>query len=97
MGAGHVLGKCRVAAAVGRADMTGDALPLEEYLYRFVGDAHVDEFLDEAEGRGIPVTIDFDVVIRRDATALPDGERIGLVRTVILNINPSRSRSWRGA
>jgi hypothetical protein len=56
MGAGHVLGKCRVAAAVGRADMTGDALPLAEYLHRFVGNAHVDEFLDEAEGRGIPVT-----------------------------------------
>ena len=76
----HVFGKRRVTATVGRAHMTGDALPLEKYLHRFVGDAHIDEFANEAEGRGIPVTVD----PRRDNLArrgtLPDGEGVGLVR-----------------
>ena len=35
--------------------MAGDALPLVEDLDRLAGKAHVDEFADQAERRGIPV------------------------------------------
>jgi hypothetical protein len=43
--------------------MTGDALAFEEYLDRFVGDAHVDQFADQPERRGIPMAVDLDMVI----------------------------------
>jgi hypothetical protein len=56
MGTRHVLGDRGVAAPVRRARMAGDALALVENLNGLVGDARVDEFLDEAEGRRIPVT-----------------------------------------
>jgi hypothetical protein len=56
--------------------MAGDALSFVENLDRFVGDADIDEFLDEAEGRRIPVAVDLDVVVGRDAAALPDREGV---------------------
>ena len=59
--------------------MAGDALSLVENLDRLVGDADVDEFADQPERRGIPVAVDFDMVVGGDAAALPDGEGVGLV------------------
>jgi hypothetical protein len=50
-----MLGKRGVAASIWRAQMAGDALSLVEDLDRLVGDARIDEFLDETEGRRIPV------------------------------------------
>ena len=79
MGARHVLGDRRVAAPVGRARMAGDALPLVEGLDRLVGEADVDELADQPERRGIPVAVDFNVVVGGDAAALPDGEGVRLV------------------
>ena len=69
----------RMAAAVRRPRMAGDALSLVENLDRLVGDADVDEFADQPERRGIPVAVDFDMVVGGDAAALPDGEGVGLV------------------
>jgi hypothetical protein len=52
VGAWRVFGKRRMAAPVRGAQMAGDALAFEEYLERFVGDAHVDQFADQSERRG---------------------------------------------
>ena len=79
MGARHVLGDRGVAASVRRPGVAGDALPLEEDLDGLVGDAHVDEFLDQTEGRRVPVAVDFDMVIGRNPAALPDREGVGFV------------------
>ncbi len=69
-----------MAAPVRRAQMAGDALSLVENLDRLVGDARINQFLDEAEGRRIPVAVDLDVVVGGDATALPDRESVRLAR-----------------
>ena len=77
--AGHVLGNRGVAAPVGRAGMAGDPLALVEDLHRRAGEAHVDEFSDQTEGHGIPVAVEFDMIIRRHPAALPAGKDIRLV------------------
>lgn len=79
VGARHVFGKRRMAAPVRGAQMIGDALAFEEYLGRFVGDAHVDRFADQSERRGIPMAVDLDMVIGGNATALPNGEGVRLL------------------
>ncbi len=61
----------RVAAQVGRTGVAGGHLTLVEDLDHRVGDAHIDEFADEAVGRGIPVPVDLDMIVRRDAATLP--------------------------
>jgi hypothetical protein len=79
----HVFGKRGAAATIRRARMAGDTLPLGEYLDCLAGDARIDQFLDETEGRRIPMTVDFDVVVGGDTAALPDGEGIGFARQIL--------------
>ena len=71
MGARHVIGNCRVAAPVGRTGMARDPLTLVENLDRLVSDAHIDEFTDEAIRGGIPMAVDLDVIVGRNAATLP--------------------------
>ena len=77
--AGHVLGDGGVAAPVRRPRMAGDALSFVEDLDGLVGDADVDEFLDQPERRGVPVAVDLDMVVGRNPAALPNGEGVGFI------------------
>lgn len=77
--AGHVLGNRGVAAPVRCPGMAGDPLALVEDLDRRAGEPHVDELSDQAEGHGIPVAVDLDMIIRRHPAVLPAGEDIRLV------------------
>ena len=76
MGAGHVIGDGGVTATAGRLGVAGDALALVESLDGPVGDAHVDQLADQPVGNRVPAAVDLDVVVGRDAAALPDGEGI---------------------
>ena len=69
-----------VAAPVGRTGVAGDPLALVEDLDGLVGDADIDEFADQAVRGGIPVAVDLDVIVGRDAATLPARKDIGLVR-----------------
>ena len=60
--------------------MARDPLAVVEDLDGLVGDADIDEFADQAVRRGIPMTIDLDMIVGRDAATLPAGKDIGLVR-----------------
>ena len=57
--------------------MARDPQALVEDLDGVVGDAHVDELADEAEGHGVPVAVGLDVIVGRHAAALPAGQGIG--------------------
>ena len=80
MGARHVIGNCRVAAPVGRTGMARDPLTFVENLDRLVSDAHIDEFTDEAIRGGIPMAVDLDVIVGRNAATLPARKDVWLVR-----------------
>src|SRR5260370_16170145 len=80
MGGRHMIGDRGVAAAVGCAGMARDSLAFVEYLDRLVGNAYVDEFTDQGVRGGIPMAVDLDVVVGRDAATLPARKDIGLVR-----------------
>lgn len=87
MRARHVIGNGRMAAQVGRAGVAGDPLTLVEDLDGVVGDAHIDEFADEAVGRGIPVPVDLDMIVGRDAAPLP-AQSVWLVRQLSRILEP---------
>jgi hypothetical protein len=80
MGARHVIGNRGVAAPVGRTGMARDPLALVENLDRFVSDAHIDEFTDKSIGGGIPMAVDLDVIVGRNAAPLPARKDVWLVR-----------------
>src|SRR5712672_1766319 len=80
MGARHVIGNRGVAAPVGRTGVAGDPLAPVEDLDGLVSDADIDEFTDQAVRGGIPVAVDLDVIVGRDAATLPACKDIGLVR-----------------
>ena len=71
MGARHMIGDRGVATPVGRTGVARDPLTLVEDLDRLVGDADIDEFTDQAVRGGIPMAIDLDVIVGRDAATLP--------------------------
>lgn len=79
MGARHVIGNRRVAAPVGRTGVARDPLTLVENLDRFVSDAHIDEFTDKPIRGGIPMAVDLDVIVGRDAATLPARKDVWLV------------------
>jgi len=60
--------------------VAGDPLAFMEDLDGLVGNAHVDQFADQAVRSGIPMAIDLDVVVRGDAATLPARKDVGLVR-----------------
>src|SRR5665647_3177348 len=62
-----------------RTGVAGDSLTPVEDLDGLVGDADIDEFTDQAVGSGIPMAIDLDVVVGRDAATLPARKDVGLV------------------
>ena len=62
----------------GAARMTGNSLPLMEDLDDGAADAGIDLLPDQPERHGIPRTVDLDVIVGRDAGALPAGECVGL-------------------
>jgi len=80
MRARHVIGNRRMAAPVGCTGMARDPLTLVEDLDRLVGDAHIDEFTDEPIRGGIPMAVDLDVIVGRDAATLPARKDVWLVR-----------------
>ena len=80
MGTRHVIGNRGMAAPVGRTGMARDPLTLVEDLDRLVSDAHIDEFTDQPIRGGIPMAVDLDVIVGRDAAALPASKDVGLVR-----------------
>jgi hypothetical protein len=80
MGARHMIGDGGMATPVGRAGVAGDPLSLVEDLDGLVGDADIDEFTDQAVRSGIPMAVDLDVIVGRDAAALPARKDLGLVR-----------------
>src|SRR5664279_2819551 len=80
MGARHVIGNRGVAAPVGRTGVARDPLALVENLDRLVSDAHIDEFTDKSIGGGIPMAVDLDVIVGRDAATLPACKDVWLVR-----------------
>lgn len=80
-GLGHVIGNGPMAAPVGRTGVAGDPLTLVEDLDGVVGDAHIDELADEAIGRGIPVPVDLDMIVGRDAATLPARKDVWLICT----------------
>src|ERR1700682_6056747 len=80
MGARHMIGDRGVAAAVGCAGMARDPLAFVEDLDRLVGNAYVDEFTDQAVRGGIPMAVDLDVIVGRDAATLPARKDVWLVR-----------------
>ncbi len=80
VGARHMIGDGGMATPVGGAGVAGDPLSLVEDLDGLVGDADIDEFTDQAVRGGIPMAIDLDVIVGRDAAALPACKDIGLVR-----------------
>ena len=71
--------KFEQAAAV-RNQITALSRVLHQQSMETVGDADIDEFADQAVRRGIPMTIDLDMIVGRDAATLPAGKDIGLVR-----------------
>src|ERR1700682_5475632 len=79
MGARHVVRNRGVAAPVGCAGVAGDPLSLVEDLDGLVGNADIDEFTDQAVRGGIPMPIDLDMIVGRDAAALPARKDVGLV------------------
>jgi hypothetical protein len=80
MGAGHVFGNGDVSPPPGRLGVGGDPLALVEGFDRAVGDAHVDGLSDQAIGNRVEAALDLDMVVGRDAAALPGGEGVGLDR-----------------
>src|SRR6478609_9273686 len=80
VGARHMIGDGGMAAPIGRTGMAGDPLPFVEDLHGLVSDADIDEFTDQAVRGGIPMAVDLDVVVGRDAATLPACKDIGLVR-----------------
>src|SRR6202050_4121073 len=79
MGARHVIGNRGVASPVGRTGVARNPLSLVEDLDRLVGDADIDEFTDQAVRGGIPMAVDLDVIVGRDAATLPARKDVGLV------------------
>lgn len=75
-----MVGHSDMTAPTGRARMVGNPLTAMEYLDRLPSDADVDLLFDQGKGDGIPRTVDFDVVVRGHAGALPAGEDIGIDR-----------------
>jgi len=55
-------------------------LTLVEYLDGSVSDAHIDQFTDEAIRGGIPMPVDLDMIVGRNAASLPARKDIWLVR-----------------
>src|ERR1700719_2084956 len=80
MRAWHVIGNRRVAAPIGRTGMARDPLTLVEDLDRLVSDANIDEFTEHPIRSGIPMAVDLDVIVRRDAATLPARKDVWLVR-----------------
>src|SRR5271156_2649308 len=80
MCARHVIGNRGMAAPVGRTGVARDPATLVEDLDRLVSDAHIDEFSDEAVRGGIPMPVDLDVIVGRDAATLPARKNVWLVR-----------------
>src|SRR5258708_36844105 len=80
MGARHVIGDRGVAAAVGRTGVARDPLAFLEDLDGLVSDADIDEFTDQPIRGGIPMAVDLDGIVWRDAATLPARKDIGLVR-----------------
>src|SRR3954471_13692780 len=80
MGARHVIGNRRVAAPVGRTGVARDPLTLVENLDRLGSDAHIDEFTDKPIRGGIPMAVDLDMIVGRDAATLPARKDVWLVR-----------------
>jgi hypothetical protein len=64
---------------VGRTGVAGDPLAPVEDLDGLVSDADIDEFTDQAVRGGIPMAIDLDMVVGRDAATLPARKDVGLV------------------
>ena len=75
IGAGHMLDDGGLACADGwrRAGLV-------KYLDGLAGDADIDEFADQPEQRRIPVAVKLDMLVRRDAAALPACEHIRVMR-----------------
>jgi len=65
---GHVLGQGHVAAPPVTARVAGNPLPFMEYLDDGATDADIHLFPDQAEGHGIPGTVERDVTIGGTAT-----------------------------
>ena len=58
----------------GAAWVTGNPLPFMEYLDDGAADADIHLFADQAEGDGIPGTVDFDMIVRGNAGALTQNQ-----------------------
>lgn len=84
----HVIGNRHVAVSPRIAGMTCHALPPVENRDDGAGYTDIDLLPDQAGRHRIPAAVDLDVVVRRDAGALPPGEDIWIsgkrlqVRTV---------------
>ena len=75
-----MVGDGGVAPPVGRAGVAGDPAAVVEYLDRPVVDACIDELTDEPVWRGIPVSVDLDMIVGADPAsrrATEEGDKLG--------------------
>jgi len=93
---GHVVGHGRMVAPPRGAHMARNPLATLEYPDCLATCANIDFLFDQGEGDGIPEAVDFDVMVRCYAGALPPGEDMGF-RWQGLQIGPVQRGEQIGA
>ena len=92
MGLGSMRIDGRMAADLGAAGMTGDALAAVEDLDGHGGVAHVELAVEQSIRNAVVVPFDFDVIVDVDARLFPLGKRSRLRRVEDVE---QGDRSWR--
>ena len=79
----HVLRDCRVPVGHARSCMGRDPRAVVEDLDGGVGETRLDRLAQQPERYRVVMIVDLDVIVGRDAAALPLGITIGLVRQLL--------------